>query len=150
MHPWTVFFTSIVGIIVWIAAAVYFKLQDSKGQANWTLWSWSCSHENLINGKMSFKAMCVRLVSLTPPISYLILPCWLTWVLCRTSVSTPPSLLRCLRLLVWFCSDTSCDISRSTHTIPRSRSKASEGSSTQGTPRSNWFSGHPRDDHGAG
>lgn len=62
LHTWVVWFTSLAAIAAWIAAAAYFKSQDAMGQRNWTLWSWSCSHENLVNGKMSFKAMCVKLV----------------------------------------------------------------------------------------
>ncbi|KIX97719.1 uncharacterized protein Z520_06497 [Fonsecaea multimorphosa CBS 102226] len=60
-HTWGLFLTSIVGIATWITAAVYFKLQDNKGERNWTLWSWSCSHKDLVNGKMSFQTMCVEL-----------------------------------------------------------------------------------------
>ncbi|OQU96079.1 hypothetical protein CLAIMM_02215 isoform 2 [Cladophialophora immunda] len=60
-HTWGLFLTSLVGIAIWVTAAVYFKLQDNKGERNWTLWSWSCSHKYLVNGKMSFQAMCVEL-----------------------------------------------------------------------------------------
>ncbi|OAP54955.1 hypothetical protein AYL99_10655 [Fonsecaea erecta] len=60
-HTAGLFFTSMVGIAIWVVAAVYFKLQDNKRERNWTLWSWSCSHKDLINGKMSFAAMCVEL-----------------------------------------------------------------------------------------
>ncbi|KAK4947660.1 hypothetical protein LTR10_013606 [Elasticomyces elasticus] len=60
-HTWIVFFTSLLGIAGWVAAAVYFKLQDTKGKADWTLWSWACTHEDLSNGKMSFKKMCIEM-----------------------------------------------------------------------------------------
>jgi hypothetical protein len=50
-------------VALWIAAAVYFKIQDSKGWRGWTLFSWSCEHTNLTSGKMSFEAMCVRMAS---------------------------------------------------------------------------------------
>jgi hypothetical protein len=62
-HRWVVFGTSCLGVALWIAAAVYFKIQDSKGWRGWTLFSWSCEHTDLITGKMSFEAMCVRMVS---------------------------------------------------------------------------------------
>lgn len=31
LHTWGLFFTSAAGVAIWIAAAVYFKLQDYKG-----------------------------------------------------------------------------------------------------------------------
>ena len=63
LHSWAVFVSSAFGLAAWLAAALYFKLQDSKCKRNWGLWSWSCSHKSLENGKMSFEAMCVKLVS---------------------------------------------------------------------------------------
>ncbi|KIW70961.1 hypothetical protein PV04_03188 [Phialophora macrospora] len=61
LHTWTVFFTSIAGIALWIGAVAYFKVQEQKGQPIWTLWSWSCTHEDWTNGKMTFSAMCTKL-----------------------------------------------------------------------------------------
>ncbi|KIW88325.1 uncharacterized protein Z519_10892 [Cladophialophora bantiana CBS 173.52] len=61
LHTWAVFFTSLLGIAAWIAAAVYFKWQDNKGNKSWDLWSWSCTHKSLKNGKMSFETMCVEM-----------------------------------------------------------------------------------------
>ncbi|KAF4633703.1 hypothetical protein G7Y89_g4415 [Cudoniella acicularis] len=61
LRNWAVFFTSLLGIAAWIVAAVYFKTQDTKGKTSWDLWSWSCSHKSLENGKMSFETMCVEM-----------------------------------------------------------------------------------------
>lgn len=63
-----VFCTSLLGIAAWIAAAVYFKLQDSRGKNNWGLWSWSCANKSLQNGKMSFATMCVEMVRVEIPV----------------------------------------------------------------------------------
>jgi hypothetical protein len=57
--------TSLVGIGLWIGAAVYYKLQERKAAPFWTLWSWSCQHKDWTNGKMSFSTMCTRMVSQT-------------------------------------------------------------------------------------
>lgn len=62
LHTLTVLLTSLAGIVVWIAVAVYFKVQELKGAPTWTLWSWSCSHTDWTNGKMSFRSMCTKLV----------------------------------------------------------------------------------------
>ncbi|KAH8684493.1 hypothetical protein BGZ60DRAFT_397674 [Tricladium varicosporioides] len=61
LRTWAVFFSSVFGIAAWIAAAVYFKIQDTKGKTSWDLWSWSCGHKSLQNGKMSFEIMCVEM-----------------------------------------------------------------------------------------
>ncbi|KIW30784.1 uncharacterized protein PV07_02485 [Cladophialophora immunda] len=61
LHTWAVFFTSLLGIAAWVAAAVYFKWQDNEGKKSWDLWSWSCTHKSLKNGKMSFETMCVEM-----------------------------------------------------------------------------------------
>ncbi|OAL35370.1 hypothetical protein AYO20_05421 [Fonsecaea nubica] len=61
LHAGAVFFTSLIGIAAWVAAAVYFKLQDNKGKKGWGLWSWSCTHQYLNNGKMSFEFMCTEM-----------------------------------------------------------------------------------------
>jgi hypothetical protein len=63
LHGWAVFCTSLLGIAAWVVAAAYFKWQDSRGKKSWDLWSWSCSHKSLENGKMSFETMCVEMVS---------------------------------------------------------------------------------------
>lgn len=68
LHNWAVFFTSLVGIAAWIAAAAYFKWQDSQGKKSWDLWSWSCTHKSLKNGKMSFESMCVEMVCRVSPL----------------------------------------------------------------------------------
>jgi hypothetical protein len=52
---------SITGIAAWIAAAAYFKWQDSRGKKSWDLWSWSCNHKSLVNGKMSYETMCTEM-----------------------------------------------------------------------------------------
>ncbi len=39
---------------------IYFKIQDTKGKTSWDLWSWSCSHPSLENGKMSFESICIQ------------------------------------------------------------------------------------------
>src|SRR5689334_12490181 len=69
VHTLTVFLTSLAGIALWVAAVVYFKVQERKGAPIWTLWSWSCTHEDWTNGKMSFKSMCTKLVSFSSPLA---------------------------------------------------------------------------------
>ncbi|OCT50635.1 hypothetical protein CLCR_07464 [Cladophialophora carrionii] len=61
LHTWTVFITAVACTAMWIGVVAYFKVQELKGAPIWTLWSWSCSHEDWTNGKMAFSSMCTKL-----------------------------------------------------------------------------------------
>lgn len=67
LHPWAVFITPALGMVTWLAVAIYFKLPKRKGQANCDVWSGSCTNRSLGNGKMSSEAMCVKAVRCPHP-----------------------------------------------------------------------------------
>ncbi|KAL6806404.1 hypothetical protein GGI42DRAFT_352221 [Trichoderma sp. SZMC 28013] len=61
LYPWAVALTSIFSIVAWIAAVVYYKVDNARGKKHWDIWSWSCSHETWNASKVSFEPLCVEL-----------------------------------------------------------------------------------------
>ncbi|UKZ76792.1 hypothetical protein TrVFT333_004504 [Trichoderma virens FT-333] len=61
LYPWVVALTSIFSIVAWIAAVVYYKVDNARGKKHWDIWSWSCTHETWNSSKVSFEPLCVEL-----------------------------------------------------------------------------------------
>ncbi|KAL7944727.1 hypothetical protein V8C42DRAFT_325705 [Trichoderma barbatum] len=61
LYPWVVVLMSIFSIAAWIAAVVYYKVDNARGKKHWDIWSWSCTHETWKGSKVSFEPLCVEL-----------------------------------------------------------------------------------------
>ncbi|KAL7930770.1 hypothetical protein V8C35DRAFT_329999 [Trichoderma chlorosporum] len=61
LYPWIVALASTFSIIAWIAAVVYYKVDNARGKKHWDIWSWSCTHETWDSSKVSFEPLCVEL-----------------------------------------------------------------------------------------
>ncbi|RFU79997.1 hypothetical protein TARUN_2219 [Trichoderma arundinaceum] len=61
LYPWVVVLLSTFSIVAWIAAVVYYKVDNTRGKKHWDIWSWSCTHETWKGSKVSFEPLCVEL-----------------------------------------------------------------------------------------
>jgi hypothetical protein len=53
-----------LSIAAWIAAVVYYKVDNARGKKHWDIWSWSCTHETWNGSKVNFEPLCIELVRL--------------------------------------------------------------------------------------
>ncbi|KIV92140.1 hypothetical protein PV10_06602 [Exophiala mesophila] len=62
VHTWGAYLSSIVLIMAWLAAVVYFKVVGNAGKSkkNWDIWTWSCHPKETSDAHIPWKGLCVE------------------------------------------------------------------------------------------
>lgn len=96
VHTWGAYLSSILLILAWLAAVIYFKLVGSAGKdkKNWDIWSWSCHPKETTDVHIPWKALCVENVRLMAVGSFPFFPC--PEMLQRDTMSLTLERLSCL------------------------------------------------------